>query len=207
MTTKQPPIAPLFGSSVPATLGGNTVIARDGARIFYKDWGTGQPIVFSHGWPLSAADWDAHMPFFGQQGYRVIAHDRRGDGRSDQTWDGNEMDTYGDDLAALFDMLDLRDAIIVGHSTGGGEVVRYLRRHGPARVAKAAIIGAVPPLTAQTETNPADRPISADAPDTGAHTSRPQLRGLQDATRHSVCQAPGRAGREAWHQTETSSSI
>ena len=116
-----------------------TIKVRDGAEIYYKDWGTGQPIVFSHGWPLSGDDWDGQMLFFGQLGYRVIAHDRRGHGRSSQTWDGNDMNTYADDLAELFEALNLKDAIMVGHSTGGGEVIRYLGRHGSKRVAKAAI--------------------------------------------------------------------
>ena len=107
-----------------------TITMKDGTQIYYKDWGTGQPIVFSHGWPLTADDWDGQMMFFGQHGYRVIAHDRRGHGRSDQTWDGNEMDTYADDLAALTEKLDLKNAIHVGHSTGGGEVARYIGRHG-----------------------------------------------------------------------------
>jgi non-heme chloroperoxidase len=129
-------------------------------KIFYKDWGKGQPIVFSHGWPLSADDWDAQMLFFGQQGYRVIAHDRRGHGRSSQTWEGNEMDTYADDLAALVEHLDLKDAIHVGHSTGGGEVTRYIGRHGTKRVAMAALIGAVPPLMLKTEKNPGGLLIS-----------------------------------------------
>jgi non-heme chloroperoxidase len=138
----------------------STITAKDGAQIYYKDWGEGQPIVFSHGWPLSSDDWDAQMLFFGQRGYRVIAHDRRGHGRSDQTWDGNEMDTYADDLAGLFEKLDLKDAIMVGHSTGGGEVARYLGRHGTKRVAKAALIGAVPPLMLKTEKNPGGLPLS-----------------------------------------------
>ncbi|OYY89463.1 MAG: alpha/beta hydrolase [Sphingomonas sp. 28-66-16] len=117
----------------------------DGTDLFYKDWGTGQPVVFSHGWPLSADAWDAQMLFLGQHGYRVIAHDRRGHGRSDQTWDGNNMDSYADDLDTLFDVLDLDDVIMVGHSTGGGEVARFLGRHGTDRVAKAVLLGAVPP--------------------------------------------------------------
>jgi pimeloyl-ACP methyl ester carboxylesterase len=121
----------------------NRIKTKDGTAIYYKDWGTGDPIVFSHGWPLTADAWDAQMLFFGQRGYRVIAHDRRGHGRSTQTWNGNDMDTYSDDLAALFEALDLRNAIMVGHSNGGGEVARYLGRHGTARVAKAALIGAV----------------------------------------------------------------
>jgi non-heme chloroperoxidase len=137
----------------------STITVKDGTEIYYKDWGAGQPIVFSHGWPLTADDWDTQMLFFGQHGYRVIAHDRRGHGRSTQTWDGNEMDTYSDDLAALFDKLDLKNAIMVGHSTGGGEVARYLGRHGTKRVAKAVLIGAVPPLMLKTAKNPAGQPI------------------------------------------------
>jgi non-heme chloroperoxidase len=137
-----------------------TITIKDGTQIFYKDWGTGQPIVFSHGWPLSADDWDGQMFYFGQLGYRVIAHDRRGHGRSSQTWGGNEMDTYADDLAALLETLNLKDAIMVGHSTGGGEVARYLGRHGTKRVAKAALISAVPPLMLKTEKNPGGLPMS-----------------------------------------------
>ena len=135
------------------------ITTKDGTQIYYKDWGSGQPIVFSHGWPLTADDWDAQMFFFGQKGYRVIAHDRRGHGRSTQTWDGNEMDTYADDLATLTDKLDLKDAIHVGHSTGGGEVARYIGRHGTKRVAMAVLISAVPPLMLQTEKNPGGLPI------------------------------------------------
>ena len=127
--------------------------------LYYKDWGEGQPIVFSHGWPLSADDWDNQMLFFGQRGYRVIALDRRGHGRSTQTWDGNDMDTYADDLAALTEKLDLKDAIHVGHSTGGGEVARYIGRHGTSRVAIAVLISAVPPLMLKTEKNPGGLPI------------------------------------------------
>jgi non-heme chloroperoxidase len=132
----------------------NTVKTNDGIYIFYKDWGKGQPIVFSHGWPLSADDWDAQMMFFLNHGFRVIAHDRRGHGRSTQTADGHDMDHYADDLAAVTAHLDLKDAIHVGHSTGGGEVVRYLARHGESRVAKAVLISAVPPLMVKTDTNP-----------------------------------------------------
>ena len=135
------------------------ITSRDGSQIFYKDWGQGQPIVFSHGWPLTADDWDNQMLFFLAQGYRVIAHDRRGHGRSTQTWTGNEMDTYADDLAALTTALDLRDAVHVGHSTGGGEVARYLGRHGTERVAKAVLIGAVPPIMVKTAANPGGLPI------------------------------------------------
>jgi non-heme chloroperoxidase len=138
----------------------STITTKDGTQIYYKDWGKGQPIVFSHGWPLSADDWDAQMLFFGQHGYRVIAHDRRGHGRSTQTWDGNEMNTYADDLAALTEWLDLKKAIHVGHSTGGGEVARYIGRHGTKRVAMAVLIGAVPPLMLKTEKNPGGLPIS-----------------------------------------------
>ena len=138
----------------------STITVKDGTTIFYKDWGSGQPIVFSHGWPLSADDWDGQMLFFGQQGYRVIAHDRRGHGRSSQTWDGNDMDTYAADLAALFEALDLQNAIMVGHSTGGGEVARYLGAYGSKRVAKAVLISAVPPLMVKTEKNPGGLPIS-----------------------------------------------
>lgn len=138
-----------------------TITTKDGTEIYYKDWGgPGQTIVFSHGWPLSADDWDVQLLFFGERGYRVIAHDRRGHGRSSQPWDGHEMDTYADDLAALFEQLDLKNAILVGHSTGGGEVVRYLGRHGTKRVVKAVLIGAVPPLMLQTENNPAGLPVS-----------------------------------------------
>src|SRR6476660_6060992 len=138
-----------------------TIKTRDNTEIYYKDWGTGQPVVFSHGWPLSADDWDGQMLFFGQQGYRVIAHDRRGHGRSSQTWEGNEMDTYADDLAAVSDALDLKEATLVGHSTGGGEVTRYIGRHGTQRVAQAVLIGAVPPLMLQTPQNPGGLPMKA----------------------------------------------
>jgi non-heme chloroperoxidase len=136
----------------------NSVKTKDGIYIFYKDWGRGQPIVFSHGWPLSADDWDAQMMFFLNHGFRVIAHDRRGHGRSTQTADGHDMDHYADDLAAVTAHLNLKNAIHVGHSTGGGEVVHYLARHGENRVAKAAIISAVPPLMVKTATNPGGLP-------------------------------------------------
>lgn len=153
-----------------------TITTKDGTTIFYKDWGKGQPIVFSHGWPLSADDWDAQMLFFGQNGYRVIAHDRRGHGRSTQTWDGNDMDTYADDLAELTAKLDLKDAIHVGHSTGGGEVARYLGRHGSKRVAKAVLIGAVPPLMLKTAANPGGLPIEVfDSIRAGVASNRPQF--------------------------------
>jgi non-heme chloroperoxidase len=135
-----------------------TIRTKDGVEIFYKDWGRGQPIVFSHGWPLSSDDWDAQMLFFLNNGYRVIAHDRRGHGRSAQVADGHDMDHYADDLAALTAYLDLRSAIHVGHSTGGGEVVRYLSRHGESRAARAVLIAAVPPLMVKTAANPGGLP-------------------------------------------------
>lgn len=148
----------------------------DGTRIFYKDWGQGQPIVFSHGWPLTADAWDGQMDFFGRQGFRVIAHDRRSHGRSDQTWNGNDMDSYADDLAALIDMLDLRDAVLVGHSTGGGEVARYVGRHGTARVAKVVLVGAVPPLMIKTKENPGGLPLEVfDAIRQGTYDNRAQF--------------------------------
>jgi non-heme chloroperoxidase len=156
--------------------GSSTITTRDGAHIYYKDWGQGQPVVFSHGWPLSADAWDIQMFFLGMQGYRVIAHDRRGHGRSSQTWNGNDMDTYADDLAALTEALDLRDAIHVGHSTGGGEVVRYIGRHGTKRVARAVLIGAVPPLMLKTSANPGGLPMKVfDDIRTGVLADRSQF--------------------------------
>ena len=136
------------------------ITVKDGSQIYYKDWGTGQPIVFSHGWPLNADAWDAQMLFLGQQGYRVIAHDRRGHGRSTQTWDGNEMDTYAADLSTLFETLDLKDAVMIGHSTGGGEVAHYLGQYGTKRVSKAVLIGAVPPVMLKKDSNPGGLPMS-----------------------------------------------
>ena len=135
------------------------ITTKDGTQIFYKDWGKGQPIVFSHGWPLTADAFEDQMFFLARNGYRCIAHDRRGHGRSGQSWDGNDMDTYADDLAALVESLDLKDAIHVGHSTGGGEVTRYVGRHGTARVAKVVLISAVPPLLLKTEANPNGLPM------------------------------------------------
>jgi non-heme chloroperoxidase len=153
-----------------------TITTKDGTQIFYKDWGTGQPIVFSHGWPLTADDWDGQMLFFGQRGYRVIAHDRRGHGRSTQTWDGNDMDTYADDLAVLTEKLDLKNAIHVGHSTGGGEVARYIGRHGTKRVGMAVLISAVPPLMLKTEKNPTGAPMSVfDGLRAALAANRPQF--------------------------------
>jgi non-heme chloroperoxidase len=133
----------------------------DGTQIYYKDWGSGQPIVFSHGWPLSADAWEDQMFFLSGRGYRTIAHDRRGHGRSDQPWNGNDMDTYADDLAELVAALDLKDAIHIGHSTGGGEVARYIGRHGTSRVAKAVLVSAIPPLMLKTDANPNGTPIEA----------------------------------------------
>jgi non-heme chloroperoxidase len=136
-----------------------TITTKDGVQIFYKDWGSGQPIVFRHGWPLSADDWDNQMLFFLQQGFRVIAHDRRGHGRSSQTSVGNDMDTYAADVAALAAALDLRNAVHIGHSTGGGEVTRYVARHGKGRVAKAVLVSAIPPIMVKSDSNPEGSPL------------------------------------------------
>jgi len=138
-----------------------TVVTKDGTQIFYKDWGSGQPVVFSHGWPLNADAWDDQAKFVADNGYRAVAHDRRGGGRSGQPWNGNELDTYADDLAEVIEALDLHDIVLVGHSTGGGEVTRYMGRHGTGRVAKAVLLGAIPPLMLKTEANPEGLPIEA----------------------------------------------
>jgi len=153
-----------------------TIKTRDNTEIYYKDWGTGQPVVFSHGWPLTADAWEDQMVFLASHGYRCIAHDRRGHGRSSQPWDGNNMDTYADDLAALVEALDLKNAIHVGHSTGGGEVARYIGRSGTKRVDKAVLIGAVPPLMLKTVANPGGLPIEAfDAIRAGVLADRSQF--------------------------------
>jgi non-heme chloroperoxidase len=152
------------------------ITTKDGAQIFYKDWSSGRPVVFSHGWPLSADAWDSQMMFLGERGYRVIAHDRRGHRRSSQPWHGNDMDTYADDLAELIEALELRDVVLVGHSTGGGEVARYIGRHGTGRVAKAVLLGAVPPLMLKTEANPEGTPLDAfDAIRAGVLEDRSQF--------------------------------
>jgi non-heme chloroperoxidase len=135
------------------------VSTKDNVEIFFKEWGTGQPVVFSHGWPLTADSWDDAMMFVAENGYRGVAHDRRGGGRSSQPWDGNDLDTYADDLTAMIEALDLNDIVLVGHSTGGGEVTRYVGRHGTSRVAKVVLVGAIPPLMLKTEKNPEGLPI------------------------------------------------
>ncbi|MEV4020769.1 alpha/beta hydrolase [Nonomuraea angiospora] len=152
------------------------VTTADRTQIFYKDWGSGRPVVFSHGWPLNADAWDGQMRLVAANGYRAIAHDRRGHGRSSQPWDGNNMDTYADDLAQLIETLDLRDAVLVGHSTGGGEVTRYIGRHGTSRVAKAVLLGAVPPLMLKTDANPEGLLVEAfDAIRAGVNNDRSQF--------------------------------
>jgi non-heme chloroperoxidase len=151
------------------------ITVKDGAEIYYKDWGTGQPIVFHHGWPLSGDDWDAQMMFFLKEGFRVIAHDRRGHGRSSQVAEGHDMDTYAADVAALVEALDLKDAIHIGHSTGGGEAIRYVAKHGKGRVAKAVLISAVTPIMVKTDANPDGIPLQVfDEIREGTATNRPQ---------------------------------
>jgi non-heme chloroperoxidase len=152
------------------------ITTADGTEIFYKDWGSGQPIVFSHGWPLTADAWDPQLNFVADNGFRAVAHDRRGGGRSGQPWVGNDLDTYADDLASLIEALDLRDVILVGHSTGGGEVARYIGRHGTGRVAKAVLLSAIPPLMLKTEANPEGLPIEVfDEIRAGVATDRSQF--------------------------------
>jgi non-heme chloroperoxidase len=154
----------------------STITTNDGTEIYYKDWGDGPAVTFSHGWPLSADAWDGQMLFLAQHGYRVVAHDRRGHGRSDQTSSGNDMDTYADDLAAVIEALDLRDVTVVGHSTGGGEVARYIGRHGTDRVAKAVLISAVPPILVKSDANPDGLPMAAfDGLLSGLATDRSQF--------------------------------
>ena len=154
----------------------NTITTKDGTQIYYKDWGLGQPVVFSHGWPLSSDSWEAQMLFLASNGYRCIAHDRRGHGRSSQPWNGNEMNTYADDLATLMDTLDLKNAVLIGFSAGGGEVARYIGRHGTKRMAKAALISAVPPLMLKTAANPGGLPMEKfDAIRLGSIADRSQF--------------------------------
>jgi non-heme chloroperoxidase len=153
-----------------------TIITRDGTKIFYKDWGVGPPVVFSHGWPLTADAWDDQMFLVASSGYRAVAHDRRGGGRSGQPWDGNDLDTYADDLAELIERLNLYDAVLVGHSTGGGEVTRYIGRHGTSRIAKVVLLCAIPPLMLQTGANPGGLPIEVfDDLRSGLTADRPQF--------------------------------
>lgn len=153
-----------------------TITTKDGTEIFYKDWGIGRPVVFSHGWPLNADAWDDQLFFMASNGFRAIAHDRRGHGRSSQPWDGNDMDHYADDLAQLIEALDLEDAVLVGHSTGGGEVVRYIGRHGTGRVSRAVLVGAVPPLMLKTADNPGGTPIDVfDGQREGVRSDRSQF--------------------------------
>ena len=154
----------------------STIKTKDGTQIYYKDWGTGQPVVFSHGWPLSADSWEAQMMFLALNGYRSIAHDRRGHGRSSQPWNGNDMDTYADDLSELIETLDLKRAVLIGFSAGGGEVARYIGRHGTKRLAKAALISSVPPLMLKTAANPGGLPIDVfDAIRLGSLADRSQF--------------------------------
>jgi len=159
MSTTLDPRRAAVPTRAPRQAGANFVTTRDGTQIYYKDWGSGQPVLFSHGWPLNSDSWEAQMLFVAQNGFRAVGHDRRGHGRSTQPWDGNEMNTYADDLAMLIETLDLRDVVLVGFSTGGGEVTRYIGRHGTDRVAKVALISAVPPLMLKTDRNPGGLPV------------------------------------------------
>ena len=158
------------------TISGSYVTTSDGTQIYFKDWGSGQPVLFSHGWPLNSDAWELQMVFMAANGYRAIGHDRRGHGRSSQPYDGNEMDTYADDLATLIEALDLKEIILVGHSTGGGEITRYIGRHGTSRVAKAVLVSAVPPLMLKTEANPGGLPLDVfDGIRAGTGTDRSQF--------------------------------
>ena len=173
---KKPASKPAAPGHEHAKRAANTITTKDGTQIYYKDWGTGRPVVFSHGWPLNADAWEGQMVFLGERGYRAIAHDRRGHGRSGQPWNGNDMDTYADDLAALIETLDLKDAVLVGHSTGGGEVARYLGRHGSKRVGKAVLLGAVPPIMLKTAANPGGLPMEVfDGIRAGVRADRSQF--------------------------------
>lgn len=178
-----------------------TITTTDGTEVFYKDWGTRQPVVFSHGWPLNADAWDDQAMLVAASGYRAMAHDRRGHGRSSQPWGGNDLDTYADDLAELMDTLDLHQAVLVGHSAGGGEVTRYIGRHGTARVAKAVLVGAIPPLMLQTDTNPGGTRSRRSTP--SAPASAPTVRSSTRTSAHrsTAPTGPGPPCRPSWSRT------